>query len=135
MRENPKLPVTLLTGRTIEQGVGKERGKTSKEYRESVSVCYVDPEDLKKLGIKEKTNILVSTNYGSVVVKAIKSLRGPHPGVVFIPYGPWANVVVNPETHGIGMPSLKGIPAEVEPAPDKPILNLEELLKNQFGTK
>ena len=135
MRENPKLPVTLLTGRTIEQGVGKERGKTSKEYRESVSVCYVDPEDLKKLGIKEKTNILVSTNYGSVVVKAIKSLRGPHPGVVFIPYGPWANVVVNPETHGIGMPSLKGIPAEVEPAPDRPILNLEELLKNQFGTK
>jgi len=135
MRENLKLLVTLLTGRTIEQGVGKERGKTSKEYRESVSVCYVDPEDLKKLGMKEKTNILVSTNYGSVVVKAIKSLRGPHPGVVFIPYGPWANVVVNPETHGIGMPSLKGIPAEVEPAPDKPILDIKELLKNQFGTK
>lgn len=135
MRENPKLLVTLLTGRTIEQGVGKERGKTSKEYRESVSVCYVDPEDLKKLGIKEKTNILVSTDFGSVVVKAVKSLRGPHPGVVFIPYGPWANVVVDPETHGIGMPSLKGIPAEVEPAPDKPVLNLEELLKSQFETK
>lgn len=135
MRENPKLPVTLLTGRTIEQGVGKERGKTSKEYRESVSVCYVDPEDLKRLGIKEKTNILVSTDFGSVVVKAAKSLRGPHPGVVFIPYGPWANVVVDPETHGIGMPSLKGIQAEVEPAPDKPVLNLEELLKSQFETK
>ena len=135
MKESPKLRVTLLTGRTIEQGVGKERGKVSKEYVESVSVCYVDPEDLERLGIKEKTNVLVSTDYGSVVVKAVKSLRGPHLGVVFVPYGPWVNVVVDPETHGVGMPSLKGIPAEVEPAPDKPILSLEELLKEQFGKK
>jgi formylmethanofuran dehydrogenase subunit D len=133
MGASSKLRVTLLTGRTIEQGVGKERGKSSKEYVESVSVCYVDPEDLKKLGIKEKSNILVSTRYGSVVVKVVKSLRGPHPGVVFIPYGPWANVVVDPETHGIGMPSLKGIPAEVEPAPDRPVLGLEAIVKDQFG--
>ena len=133
MGGSSKLRVTLLTGRTIEQGVGKERGKSSKEYVESVSVCYVDPEDLKKLGIKEKTNILVSTGYGSVVVKAVKSLRGPHPGVVFVPYGPWVNVVVDPETHGVGMPSLKGIPAEVEPAPGKSVLSLEELLREQFG--
>jgi len=130
-----KLQVTLLTGRTIEQGVGKERGKASKEYMESVSVCYMDPEDLKRLGIKEKTNVQVSTEHGSVVVKAIKSLRGPHLGVIFIPYGPWANVVVNPETHSIGMPSLKGIPAEVEPAPNKLLLGLEELLREQFGRK
>jgi formylmethanofuran dehydrogenase subunit D len=128
-----KLRVTLLTGRTIEQGVAKERGKFSEEYVESVSVCYVDPEDLKRLGVKEKTNVLVSTVYGSVVVKAVKSLRGPHSGVVFVPYGPWVNVVVDPETHGVGMPSLKGIPAEVEPAPDKPVLSLEELLREQFG--
>jgi formylmethanofuran dehydrogenase subunit D len=76
---------------------------------------------------------LVSTNHGSVVVKALKSLRAPHPGIVYIPYGPWANVVVNPETHGIGMPSFKGVPAEVEPAPDKPVLSLKELLETQFG--
>ena len=133
MRNNPKLRVTLITGRTIEQGVGKETGKASKQYMESVSVCYIDPEDLKRLGIKEKTNVQVSTNYGSVVVKAVKSLRTPHPGVIFIPYGPWANAVVNPETHSIGMPSLKGIPAEVEPASDKPILTLENLLEKQFG--
>ncbi len=133
MGENPKLRVTLLTGRTIEQGVAKERGKASKEYVESVSVCYMDPEDLKRLEIKEKTNVQVSTEHGSVVVKAVKSLRGPHPSVIFIPYGPWANAVVNPETHSIGMPSLKGIPAEVEPAPDKPILGLEKLLEEEFG--
>jgi formylmethanofuran dehydrogenase subunit D len=31
------------------------------------------------------------------------------------------------------MPSLKGIPAEIEPAQDKPLLSLSELLKEQFG--
>jgi len=133
MGQNPKLRVTLLTGRTIEQGVGKERGKASKEYVESVSVCYLDPEDLRRLGIKEGVNVSVSTNFGSVVVKALKSLRAPHLGIIYIPYGPWANAVVNPETHGIGMPSFKGIPAEVEPAPEKPLLGLEELLREQFG--
>lgn len=130
---NLRLQVVLLTGRTIEQGVGKERGKASKEYVESVSVCYMDPSDLRKLGIKEKTNVQVSTNYGSVIVKALKSMRAPHPGIIFIPYGPWANAVVDHETNGIGMPSFKGIPAEVEPAPDKPLLSLQELLKRQFG--
>jgi len=132
MEEKPKLKVTLLTGRTIEQGAGKERGKSSKEYVESVSVCFMDPEDMKKLGIKEGVNVQVSTAFGSVVVKAKKSLRAPHPGVIFIPYGLWANVVVDPETHGIGMPSFKGVPATVEPAPDKPVLGLEELLKTVF---
>jgi formylmethanofuran dehydrogenase subunit D len=132
MEEKPKLKVTLLTGRTIEQGAGKERGKSSKEYVESVSVCFMDPEDMKKLGVKDGVNVQVSTAFGSVVVKAKKSLRAPHPGVIFIPYGLWANVVVDPETHGIGMPSFKGIPATVEPALDKPVLGLEELLKTVF---
>lgn len=132
MAEKPKLKVVLLTGRTIEQGVGKELGKITREYVESVSMCYMDPEDMKKLGIKDGVNVQVSTAFGSVVVKAKKSLRAPHPGAVYIPYGPWANVIVDPETHGIGMPSFKDVPATVEPAQDKPVLSLEELIKQQF---
>ncbi|MBC7130953.1 molybdopterin dinucleotide-binding protein, partial [Candidatus Bathyarchaeota archaeon] len=116
-----------------EQGVSKEHGKFSKEYMESVAICYLDPQDLKKLGIKDGTNVKVTTEFGSVVVKSIKSIRTPHPGIAFIPYGPWANAVMDPETHGLGMPSFKGIPAEVEPAPEEPILTLKELLKLQFG--
>jgi formylmethanofuran dehydrogenase subunit D len=93
----------------------------------------MDPDDLRELGIKEGTNILVSTNNGSVILKALKSLRTPHRGIIYIPYGPWANVIVDPETQGVGMPSLKGIPAEVETVKDKPVLSLRELLKEQFG--
>lgn len=125
--------MTLLTGRTIEQGVGKEQGKMSKEYYESVSVCYIDPKDLKKLRSKAKEPVRVSTDFGSVVLTGLKSPQGPHSGIVFIPYGPWANVIVDPETDSIGMPSLKGIKAQIEPCPDGLVLSLDELLKEQFG--
>jgi len=133
MELKSRLQVTLVTGRTIDQGVGKEQGKVSEVYRDNVSICYIDPGDLKKLGIKEKSSVLVLTKYGSVVVKAVKSLRASHPGMIFMPYGPWANAVMNPDTHGIGMPSLKGIPAEIQCAQEKPVLSLQELLEEQFG--
>jgi formylmethanofuran dehydrogenase subunit D len=128
-----KLQVTLLTGRTIEQGVGKEAGKATQGYFESTTMAYMDICDMKKLGIKNKTNILVTTPNGSVVLKAVKYPRGAMPGLIYIPYGPWANAIVSNETTNIGMPSFKGTPAEVEPAPDKPVLSLKELLKSQFG--
>jgi formylmethanofuran dehydrogenase subunit D len=128
-----KLSVTLVTGRTIEQGVGKEHGKNSEDYMEDVAVCYLDPEDLKQLKIKQDTNVQVSTPYGSIVVRALKSRRGPHPRVVFMPYGPWANAIADSETDSVGMPSFKGVPAEIEPASDKAIMNLKQLLEKQFG--
>jgi len=128
-----KMKVTLLSGRTINQGTGKEHGKTSKEYYESVAICEIDPDDLKVLGIKEGANVKISTKFGSVVVKTIESMRAPHPKIVYMPYGPWVNVIVNPKTHGTGMPSFKGIPAEIEASsPSDCVLNLQELLKQTF---
>lgn len=128
----PKLKVSLLTGRTIDQGTGKEYGKFSEEYQESVSISQMDPGDMKFLRAKENENIKVTTEFGSVIMKVVKSRRAPHPGVVFVPYGPWASVLANPETHGTGMPSLKGEMAEVEPAPTQKVLSLQELLKLCF---
>ena len=126
-----KLKVSVVTGRTINQGTGKESGKLSKEYLESVVICQIDPNDMKSLGVRENTNVKVITDFGSVVLKAVKSARAPHPKVVFIPYGPWASLIMNPRTHGTGMPSLKGIPAEIEPAPNEKVLSLQDLL-DQF---
>ncbi len=133
METKQKLLVTLETGRTIEQGVGKEQGKSSKEYADSAAVCYIDPTDLERLRTKENANVLVSTKNGFVVVKAAKSRRGSHPGIAFIPYGPWANAIVETETDSTGMPTLKGTPATIEPAPNLQVSSLKVLLKEQFG--
>jgi len=129
----PSLKVTLLTGRTLRQGQGKEYGKLSERYWKSVAICEIDPDDLKKMGIKENSPVKITTDYGSVVVRAVKSLRAPHTGRVFIPYGPWASVVVNPKTHGTGMPSFKGINAIIEPAGSvEKVFTLPELLQRHF---
>ena len=128
-----KLNLTLLTGRTIEQGVGKESGKGTKEYFDSTTICYMDETDMNKLGLKNKDHILVSTDEGSVVLRAIRHPRGAMPGLIYIPYGLWANAICSSKTSSIGMPSFKGTPVEVKPARDQPILTLKELLRKEFG--
>src|SRR5208337_2667218 len=128
-----KLRAILITGRTIDQGVGKEMGKGSQEYFDSSSVCFIDAEDMKKLGIKSRSNVKVTSKYGSVIVKAAKNPYGANPGLVFIPCGLWANAICGDETFGMGMPLYKGFAVEVEPAPNQVVLTLDELLKEEYG--
>lgn len=127
-----KIRVTLLTGRTIDQGTAKEHGKLSDIYRESVAICDVDPNDMKKLGIRENSNIKITTKHGVVIVKAMESKRAPHSRIVYMPYGIWANVLISPVTHGTGMPSFKGIDAEIQPAPTEKISSIPQLLKQTY---
>jgi formylmethanofuran dehydrogenase subunit D len=128
-----KLRATIITGRTIDQGVGKELGKGSQEYFDSAAVCFMDKVDMMKLGLRNGANVQVTSKYGSVVVKARKFPRGSMPGMVFIPCGLWANAVCGDDTFSMGMPMFKGFPVDVEPAPDQTVLTLNELLKKEFG--
>jgi formylmethanofuran dehydrogenase subunit D len=128
-----KLTLTLITGRTIDQGVGKEMGKGSKEYYETSSICYLDPADIARLNIKNGAHVQVTSKFGSVALKATKFPRGCHTGLIFIPCGLWANAVCGDDTYSMGMPLFKGFPVEVEPAPNSPILTVNELLKEEYG--
>lgn len=127
-----RLQVLLVTGRTMDQGCGKELGKFSRQYAESVAVCEMNSEDMKKLKVSDGYKIQITTEYGSVVVKARKSRRIRTPGTVFIPYGPWANAVLSSGTDGTGMPLLKGVNATVEPT-DAEFLDLPDLLHHAFN--
>ena len=120
--------VLVLTGRTIDQGRGKEMGKLSDVYQKDVTQCQIDPEDMKALGLRRNDIVKVTTNFGSVVLRAIKSIRGPHPKMIFIAYGPWASMISDPESHGTGMPSLKGMQGVLEPAPNEKVLTMQELV-------
>jgi formylmethanofuran dehydrogenase subunit D len=128
-----KLKATLITGRTIDQGVGKETGKGSQEYFDSSAVCFIDVADMQKLGIKNGATVQVTSKYGSVAVKAQKNQFGANPGLVFIPCGLWANAICGDDTYSMGMPIFKGFPVEVVPAPNEPVLTLDELLRKEFG--
>jgi formylmethanofuran dehydrogenase subunit D len=125
--------VILLTGRSISQGVGKEKGKLSEDYASSVAVCEIDPNDLNRLGVTEGEHIRVSNEHGSIVLRAVESKRGPHQGIVYIPYGLWANALIGAKTDGTGMPSFKGVPAYVEPAPGHRVTGLRDLIKDLYA--
>ncbi len=128
-----KTQLTLITGRTIDQGVGKELGKSSQEYYDTAAVCFLDPVDMTKIGIKNGATVQVTSKFGSVTVKAKHFQRGCHVGLAFIPCGLWANAVCGDDTYSMGMPLFKGFPVEVEAAAGKPILTLDELLKEEYG--
>jgi len=108
-------------------------GKLSDVYLKDVTQCQIDPKDMKALKLRQNANVKVTTKFGSVVLKAIKSLRGPHSNMIFISYGPWASLISDPETHGTGMPSLKGMSGELEPAPNEKVLTLHDLVNQLKG--
>lgn len=118
----------VLSGRTLRQGVGKEAGKNSERYRTSVSICEMNSEDITSLSIKAGENVKVTSAHGSVVLKSVSSNQLTKPGMIFIPYGLYANQLFNETTGGSGMPTFKGEPAVVESAIEEPVKTLEELI-------
>ncbi|MCP8319062.1 MAG: hypothetical protein L6N95_04460 [Candidatus Methylarchaceae archaeon HK01B] len=125
-----RFKATLLTGRSLKQGMGKEISKTSDKYKESVSICEVHPKDMEDTGLNEGDAINVTTQFGSVIVKCVSSDHIPKPGIIFIPYGPYASAIMGMNTNSTGMPTYKGISAEVEPAPGERVLDIRQLLTN-----
>ncbi len=119
----------LLTGRTINQGVALEGGKTTKENVRAAAICAFDKDDFKKLDCLAGTPVKVSTAFGEVIVYSTISEEGPHPGIIFIPMGPWSNQVVNPSTQGTGTPTFKGMKAKVEVLKNGKVLDALDLIK------
>lgn len=124
-----KLYMMLNTGSDIYQGACKKRGSTLKdEYRKVAGVAYMDPKDMAKLGVNNWDTVLVTTDWGQVIVSSVHSRDAPHEGVIFIPKGPWANVVVSADTYCCSDPTYKGIKCTVERS-DKEVLLMADLMR------
>ena len=131
-----KLEVMLITGRSIYQGTWKEGGKMGPDYEGEVSSCFLDREDARALGVRDGDPVRLTTQFGSLVLRArVLPEERPQKGIVFVPYGPYASMLVSHETQGTGMPDLKGLRATVEPAPGEEPLGLVELLRRFYGGK
>jgi len=122
----------LSTGRSIWQGEGIEAGCDSDLYFDACARVEIDPEDMEMLGLKENDIVKVKTKYGSVTVYAKESKQSPHSGLIYIPYGTWANVLVESVTQSTGMPNLKHIPATIEKTDDK-VLGAHEAIKYYYA--
>ena len=121
-----KLLVT--SGRTLTQGRAMEKGKITSDYENAVAVCELDSTAMESLGIENGETITVKTEIGEVIVKA-KLNKNLHPGMAFIPCGPYFNFLLDSYTQLTGMPGFKSLPATIDAAPGAKILTIEELIQ------
>ncbi len=120
----------MVTGRTVRQGEYIDN-KLSQKYSTETSTCFMNPVDMMNMYLEEGDNIRIATETGAVVFRALSD-DGLKQGTVFIPYGPYCNMLVSTCTHGTGMPDYKSSRIKIEPT-DQDILSLTELLAGAGG--
>ncbi len=106
----PKL--ILITGRTTKQGEALHKGKDSDEYRQATGFVEMSRPDRERLGIEEGQRVRVRTAFGEAELE-LRENDLPE-GMIFVPMGPAANMLIGAETRGTGMPDSKGLEAAVE---------------------
>ncbi|MEM0002200.1 MAG: formylmethanofuran dehydrogenase subunit B [Desulfurococcaceae archaeon] len=121
----------LNTGRSLMQGISMEaESKWSEKYFNAVAIAEMNPSDIAKLGITDRARIY--NENGSVVLRIRPNSNVPA-GEIYIPMGPWANMLTDPDTDGTGMPRLKGTKVFVEQT-NEPLTSLIDILK-ELGAK
>lgn len=121
---------TMLTGRSIKQGESIEQ-KFSEDYGRVTSTCFMNPLDMLNLELEDGENIRVVSDNGAVVFHAATD-EGLKSGTVFIPYGPYCNMLISEYTHGSGMPDYKSCRIGIVRT-DEDVLSVIDLLSGAGG--
>ncbi len=115
-----KYPFILSTGRQLFQYHTGSMSRRVKELNMVANEAYIEinPDDAKKLNIKDSDILKVSSRRGSINIKALISKR-PLKGMVFIPFHykeAAANILTNTELDPIcKIPELKVSAVKIEP--------------------
>ena len=127
------MEIILNTGGTAFQGAVIKGGrKFTDEYTQEAAYCDINHEDFTEL---DKPWIVKVTNrYGDSVILRAKKTDRQQRGEIFIPRGPWANIVVTAMTESTGSPEYKNAKVQVEKA-SGPILGPEELMKKYYSKR
>ena len=127
--------VLVTSGRTLTQGIAMEKGKITSDYENAVAVCELDSTAMEFLGIENGETIVVKSGIGEIAVKA-KLNKMLHPGIAFIPCGPYFNYLLDSYTQHTGMPGFKSLTVSIDAAPGAKIPTVEELaIMMKEGTK
>lgn len=114
----------MVTGRTVRQGEHIEN-KHSLKYSRETSTCFMNPLDMLNMYLEDGDNIRAASDTGNVVFRVFSD-EGLKQGTVFIPYGPYCNMLISTCTHGTGMPDYKSSTIEIERTDEevKPLIDL-----------
>ncbi|HMF29770.1 MAG TPA: molybdopterin dinucleotide binding domain-containing protein [Candidatus Lokiarchaeia archaeon] len=133
----PTISVRMTTGGTTDQGVSTKGGRKERTtYTRACAILFLDPTDLNQLQIYPNSPVKVTSAFGEVIAMADLSPDAPHPGLAFMPRGPWTNILVNPDTGSNGTPMYKNTNIEVEPVDNniKP-MDMPEFMRKNYIEK
>jgi formylmethanofuran dehydrogenase subunit D len=91
--------------------------------KEKLAVGFINPEELKKLDLKPDSNLRLTNNFGSVIIKPKEDKDVPV-GTIIIPVSIWANQITGIENNE---PVYKNIGANIEVTSDS-VLGIKEIL-------
>jgi formylmethanofuran dehydrogenase subunit D len=133
----PTITVTMTTGGTVEQGVSTKGGRKEQPfYTKRAAIIFLDPTDFNQLQIYPQSPVKVTSEQGEIIAIADLSPDAPHPGIAFMPRGPWTNRLISPITYSAGTPMYKSTTITIEPVDnrEKP-LNMPEFIRKNYIEK
>ena len=116
MKDNMAETFILIPGRTSEQGCGISEGKFLEKYQKEINTLQVAAGDMARLGLTDGRRVRLTGEEGQVVevtVMAAKKDELPE-GILFIAYGDVSSRLMGADTHGSGMPTIKGLDVTLE---------------------
>ena len=123
-----RMTFTMITHRSVEEGIAMEKGKNTKEYFAACSVIEMNELDMLRMGIEENSEVRIRSECGEVIVTAIRGYQELSPGVCHIRQGVWANQIVPARTQSTGVPQYSGFPVTIEPTHGERVRGAKELL-------
>jgi len=127
------MDIILNTGGTAYQGAVIKGGrKFTDEYTQEAAYCDINPEDFEALG--KPWFVKVTNEYGDSVILRAKKTDRQQRGEIFVPRGPWANIVVTPETESTGSPAYKNLKVQIETGKG-PVLDPVTLMKTYYSKR
>ena len=112
--DRKKIRATLITGRSISQGIAKEYGRFSEKYLYVAGSCEMNPEDMKIIGVRQGSYVRIRSESGEITARVVDPTQELPQGMIFAPYSKQVNALISADTQGTGMPSFKGIPVELQ---------------------
>ena len=118
------MEMIINTVRKIDHDQAKEHAfGDNKTLKENVALALINPENLKELNSKSNSNVNISSQFGSVILR-VKDDENVPKGMVYIPVSIWANKLTGIENDQL---IYKNIKANVEPSTE-PVLEFKELI-------
>jgi formylmethanofuran dehydrogenase subunit D len=102
----------LVPGRSTEQGTSVG-DKSSAQYREVTRTLRMNPEDMRRLGLRDGSRVRLRHQSAEIEVTCVSGKDELPPGMLFIAYGPESSRLLTGDTQGTGMPDSKGFEVEL----------------------